>query len=99
METKIKALLALTAIAVTAIVGVVLLLDGVTTGMISGQQKIPYSYVYGKASYSNPCARFVCPDGGLAMPVRITRYTDQVTCQCPQPYPVYEEPAYVKIEK
>lgn len=95
METK--PLLALTAIAAIAIFGMVLFVNSETTGMLSGQQKIPYAYVYGKHADTNMCVFMKCPGGAHGMPVGIEQYTNRVVCRCPkEPIPYYEMPAYVK---
>ncbi len=94
METK--PLLALTAIAAIAIFGMILFVNSETTGMLSGQQKIPYAYVYGTQSSTNLCILMKCPNGAHGMPVGIELYTKRVVCRCPtEPIPYYEMPAYV----
>ncbi len=99
METK--PIMALTVIAILAIAGLVLFINSETTGMISGQQT-PYGWVYGQYPTfdQNPCeAALTCPDGGIALPVAMTKYTNQVYCQCPKhTVPYYEAPSYVRIQ-
>lgn len=92
--------MALSAIAIVAVIGVVLFVNSTTTGMISGQQKIPYATVYGPQEWSNPCKTVKCPEDQIAMPVGVERYTNRVTCVCHQKYlPYYEMPAYVVVDQ
>ena len=97
-----KPLTAIAVVALLAVAGIVLFINSETTGMISGQQT-PYGWVYGQYPRfdHNPCeAVMQCADGGIAMPVAMTRYTNQVYCQCPKhTVPYYEAPAYVKLER
>jgi len=93
-----KTLLSVSLIAAIAIAGMVLFVNSETTGMISGQQKIPYSYVYGKQANTNLCVFMECPNGAHGMPIGIERYTNRVYCVCPtEPIPHYEMPGYVKV--
>lgn len=91
-----KTILTLTVIAIVAIAGIVLFVNSTTTGMISGQQKLPYAWVYGPQEWNNPCKVVQCPENQIAMPVGIERYTNRVTCICHDKYtPYYEMPSYI----
>lgn len=95
---EIKSVLTISAIAIAASITIILFINGAATGMISGQQKGPYSYVYGPHTHTNLCAFISCPNGATGMPVGIERYSGKVYCVCPkEPIPYYEMPAYVKV--
>ncbi|MBW3004984.1 hypothetical protein KY310_04080 [Candidatus Woesearchaeota archaeon] len=96
METK--PILAITLIAAIAIAGMIIFVNSETTGMLSGQQRIPYAYVYGKQANTNLCVFMKCPNGATGMPLGIERYTNRVYCACPkEPIPYYEMPGYVTV--
>lgn len=94
-----KQILTLFLLAAVTMLGMLALADSTTTGMLSGQQRIPYSYVYGKNTYYNPCTFMECPYG-TGMPIGVEKYSGRVYCGCTQePARYYETPAYVTTKR